>query len=832
MRPRTVQNILAGVLMSGTCQAFAAAVPPGSAPVPVSTPAPVVVHNPWLVNDRVADTHNIGTMAATYVNAYTPDGVILPTTDEQKAINIYNNQKRRLYHWGEVPPNLGGTTVGDPTYTQNVFGWALCGRHASMACTIANAAGFPTIFTSLPGHNIYQVQYDGRWHMYDTMCTCYVYNRQTPPWVAGCDEIKADPTLMLMATAGRACPGFLLCGDTADWYANAVSHWSNGGSGVVPAVWNGNMDLRTGQSFTRTWESWANQHPPYYKTPPYHHEARNDAADYVNFPYWEPYRLTSEEATAIKVPDQTYRRWADGTDTLAPDFRGATYQALLEPASTGLATYNDDGLTPDLHTASVGTITEAIFKVNVPFYITDANFSGDFVKTNTNDLCSVQFSADGTNWSTVWSASNTGTTHVTNQSLRSSVFGRWTTYYIKIQLRSTVAVTDAGVSNFALTTIFEHNKGAMAYLDKGTNHVTLTFDNPADLQASGNAVYVVYKWKEFDGTDWTIDRQFSACVTDSPATFTIDTFGTKVPRTESILMDIAPPDDVPPAPITDLTVGSITNRTALLRWTASGDDDVAGTAIRYEVRRSTSPITDMASFNAAQQMAAMTLPKASGSPEQYTVTGLAADTTYYFAVAAYDKGNNSSGVSNNVSATTLATDAPPAPILDLAAPVAGIQTDSVLLTWTATGEDDNIGAASYYRMRYSTAPITDMQSFESAGPVTDLPTPALAGTTETFRVPRLVPDITWYFAIIAYDAADQPSGLSNVAVVTTTPHVVKVGDINDDGYVNVADLQALAAAWASDDTSQQANWNPAADLNTDGYINIGDLQILLNHWNQ
>ncbi len=88
---------------------------------------PVTVHNPWLTNDRVADTHNITTMAATYVNAYTPDGVVTSSNPETRAINIYNNQKRRLYHWADQPPNVGGFIIEDPTYTQNVFGWALCG---------------------------------------------------------------------------------------------------------------------------------------------------------------------------------------------------------------------------------------------------------------------------------------------------------------------------------------------------------------------------------------------------------------------------------------------------------------------------------------------------------------------------------------------------------------------------------------------------------------------------------------------------------------------------------------------------------------------------------
>jgi hypothetical protein len=56
------------------------------------------------------------------------------------------------------------------------------------------------------------------------------------------------------------------------------------------------------------------------------------------------------------------------------------------------------------------------------------------------------------------------------------------------------------------------------------------------------------------------------------------------------------------------------------------------------------------------------------------------------------------------------------------------------------------------------------------------------------------------------------------------------GDINGDGTVNVADLQALVAAWASQASPPSGNWNAAADLNGDGYVNVGDLQILVANW--
>jgi hypothetical protein len=174
----------------------------------VSPTVAVTIHNPWIVNDRVADAHNINTMAATYVNSYTPDGVVTPPDDQAKAINIYDNQKRRLYHWADEPPGTGGN-INDPTYNQNVFGWSLCGRHASQACTIVKAAGLTQRKISFPGHWTYEVQYDGTYHQFDTMCTHYVYNRATPRKVCSCAEISADHTLELNAVAeGRACPGY------------------------------------------------------------------------------------------------------------------------------------------------------------------------------------------------------------------------------------------------------------------------------------------------------------------------------------------------------------------------------------------------------------------------------------------------------------------------------------------------------------------------------------------------------------------------------------------------------------------------------------------------
>ncbi len=757
----------------------------------------VTVHNPWLTNDRVADTHNINTMAATYINAYTPDGVIPPTSDEQKAINIYDNQKRRLYHWTDEPPSVGGS-ISDPTFSQNVFGWALCGRHADEGMTLAQAAGLGSRNVGVPGHNIYEVFYDGGWHLYDTMTTMYVYTKTTPRHVASLAEISADHSIVLDAmNDGRACPGFLLCGDTPSWYANSADSWTVGGTTPKNCSWTGNMDLRLGETFKRTWESWPSQYPTPRSNadaapgndPPYHHEANKDWKDTVNFPYWEPYVLSPAQTTELNIPIVSYRRWANGTETFAPDFRSTAYLDSLEPNSTNIAAYYSDQITPDLHPATANADAVAVFKIAMPYFLTDATLSGDFVRATSSDTCTVYMSTDNIWWTQVYSPA-VGTTHLSNYSLHSFIWknsyygipvGLYGQYYIKIQMRST-AKSHIGVSNLAVTTTFEHNKGAMAYLDKGVNHITLTFDNLAQLQASHNVLHVVYHWKEYDGSDWNIDKQYDGYFAASPSVFTINVGGDKVPRTEYITMEVVPPlyDQIAPGQIVDLTAGTAGSANVPLSWTATGNDGTTGTAMAYDLRFSTTPITDQASFEAATQALGTPSPSPAGTQEVFDAKGLAGGTTYYFAVEAIDAGSNHGPLSNVVSATTS-----PAPrVTDLA--VGATTCSKVALSWTAI-DDGNVGQETSYDLRYSTAPITNDASFAAATQVTGTPAPKPMGQAETFDVPGLIGGTTYYFAIKGVDGFGVASPLSNVVSATTAP-TPQITDLNGSAGSNKVTL--------------------------------------------
>ena len=111
------------------------------------------------------------------------------------------------------------------------------------------------------------------------------------------------------------------------------------------------------------------------------------------------------------------------------------------------------------------------------------------------------------------------------------------------------------------------------------------------------------------------------------------------------------PDTTPPAAVTDLAASDPTSSSITLTWTAPGDDGSTGTAASYDIRYSTATITD-ANWGSATQCAGEPAPQPAGSSESFTVTGLNANTMYYFALKTSDEVPNESPLSNVASNTT------------------------------------------------------------------------------------------------------------------------------------------------------------------------------------
>ena len=103
---------------------------------------------------------------------------------------------------------------------------------------------------------------------------------------------------------------------------------------------------------------------------------------------------------------------------------------------------------------------------------------------------------------------------------------------------------------------------------------------------------------------------------------------------------------------------------------------------------------------------------------------------------------------------------PPATINDLNV-IPGDSNGEIELSWTAPGDDGNIGIADHYEIRYSFNQLTDI-NWEEATLWVSPPTPASPGSNQGCIISDLTGGEGYYLGIITYDENGLPSELSNV----------------------------------------------------------------------
>ncbi|MEK7865597.1 MAG: hypothetical protein AAB434_02875 [Planctomycetota bacterium] len=235
-----------------------------------------------------------------------------------------------------------------------------------------------------------------------------------------------------------------------------------------------------------------------------------------------------------------------------------------------------------------------------------------------------------------------------------------------------------------------------------------------------------------------------------------------------------------PARVIDLSVSGITTTTVSLQWTAPGDNGNStvgfpdGRAMTYDLRQRLGSAVNDVNFTASAVSTtnpALARPLAAGTQENYQVTGLTPDEDYFFGLRTSDEVPNTSPTSNSPRAHT-SDIIPPATTTDLT--VIAQSGSSITLRWTVPGDNGN-GAdgkrAAVYDIRYRTSgAILTMADFNGATSVIGEPPPATPTPlpqTQTFQVPGLAPETTYFFAMITRDEVPLSSGLSNSPTGTT-----------------------------------------------------------------
>ncbi|MDD5492750.1 MAG: fibronectin type III domain-containing protein, partial [bacterium] len=241
----------------------------------------------------------------------------------------------------------------------------------------------------------------------------------------------------------------------------------------------------------------------------------------------------------------------------------------------------------------------------------------------------------------------------------------------------------------------------------------------------------------------------------------------------SILSNIAVvaigPDLIGPGIITDLTAVAGTNiGEVVIGWTASGNDGTVGKAKEYDIRYSTSQMTD-GSWQTAVKALNTPSPEVSGTYQSATIGSLIANQRYYFGIKASDTGSNISGLSNIATAKAKGG-TPPGKISDLSGKM-GSTDGSVILSWTAPASADT-AKVKEYEIRYSTDHIYEVNlwrvftesevEWNGAGKYPTYPSPVNPGEPQAFILNNLTPGQKYYFAVKSYDSDNNSSVISNV----------------------------------------------------------------------
>ncbi len=158
-----------------------------------------------------------------------------------------------------------------------------------------------------------------------------------------------------------------------------------------------------------------------------------------------------------------------------------------------------------------------------------------------------------------------------------------------------------------------------------------------------------------------------------------------------------------------------------------------------------------------------------------------------------------SSLNNDVEDFTVGIETPdniaPNAVSDLSATATGAST--VLLEWTASGDDGATGQASQYDIRYSTSPIATNTDFSNAQQVNGEPTPQITGSDESFVVNGLNASTTYYFCLKVGDDNGNFSAISNSTYAATEE---SGGTGSEGGLLTVTDdfeRADLGTSWAA-----------------------------------
>ena len=408
-----------------------------------------------------------------------------------------------------------------------------------------------------------------------------------------------------------------------------------------------------------------------------------------------------------------------------------------------------------------------------------------------------------------------------------------TTYYFNVIVRDEAgnksaytSISQSTLTSSDVVTPTAGNSGALTASNITTSGVTINWTKATDnVSSQANLQYLVYYSTsnnidtvanaEANGTafgSYSNDISLTAItglIANTTYYFNVivrDEAGNKSAYTSISQSTLTSSDVVTPTAGNSgaLTASNITTSGVTINWTKATDNVSSQANLQYLVYYSTSNNIDTAANAEANGTA---FGSYSNDISLKAITGLIANTTYYFNVIVRDEAGNKSAYTS-ISLATLTSS-------DVVTPTAGnsgaltasnITTSGVTINWTKATDNVSSQANLKYLVYYSTSNnIATVANAEANGTAFG----AYTSDISLKNITGLIANTTYYFNVIVRDEAGNKSAYTSISQSTLTSSDVVAPTAGNSGALTASNIttSGVTINWAkaTDNVSSQAN---------------------------
>lgn len=157
--------------------------------------------------------------------------------------------------------------------------------------------------------------------------------------------------------------------------------------------------------------------------------------------------------------------------------------------------------------------------------------------------------------------------------------------------------------------------------------------------------------------------------------------------------------------------------------------------------------------------------------------------------------------------------------------------DSLVVSWTAPGDDGDVGQAAAYELRIATSPMT-AASFGSGLVVPGTPDPATAGSRESFVVRGLTRGASYWLGIRTMDDAGNWSAVSNIVSFSLAPDAAPpAAPAGVSTQVLTGGTPSVRVAWAANAEADLAGYRIYRATSASGpWQRVGSTLHVATNW--